>query len=164
MVKDFTDGEIAGVISVPLTKHTDNRGYLVETYRVDALPMGVQPVMSYLSITEPGICRGPHEHTDQTDVFAFLGPGNFKIVLWDNRRESATFGRRKAIYGGSDNPITLVVPPGVVHGYRNISKVERGTVLNYPDRLYAGRDKKEPVDEIRHELQGDPFFEDFLRT
>ncbi len=160
----FTKGEIQGVLIKPLTRNIDDRGFLVETYRSDTLPDGVQPVMSYLSVTEPGIDRGPHEHSDQTDVFAFVGPGNFKIYLWDNRRQSATYGRRMIVFGGSDNPITLLVPPGVVHGYRNISRTEKGTVLNYPDRLYAGPGKKEPVDEIRHEVQGDPFFEDFRNS
>jgi dTDP-4-dehydrorhamnose 3,5-epimerase len=56
------------------------------------------------------------------------------------------------------------VPPGVVHAYRNISRTERGTVLNYPDTLYAGWGKSEPVDEVRHEVEGDPFFVDFLHT
>jgi dTDP-4-dehydrorhamnose 3,5-epimerase len=38
----------------------------------------------------------------------------------------------------------------VVHAYKNVGGSE-GIVLNYPNRLYAGRGKKEPVDEIRHE-------------
>jgi dTDP-4-dehydrorhamnose 3,5-epimerase len=67
------------------------------------------------------------------------------------------------VKGGLDNPISVVVPPGVIHGYRNSSKTERGTVLNYPDKLYAGRDKKDRVDEIRHEMAGDLFYEDFRR-
>ena len=31
-------------------------------------------------------------------------------------------------------------------------------VLNFPDTLYAGRGKKEPVDEIRHESDPDSPF------
>jgi dTDP-4-dehydrorhamnose 3,5-epimerase len=51
---------------------------------------------------------------------------------------------------GIDNPMRVIVPPGVVHGYINISNVD-GYVLNFPNKLYAGKRKKEPVDEIRHE-------------
>ena len=36
------------------------------------------------------------------------------------------------------------------HAYRNVGETD-ATVLNFPDRLYAGWGKKEPVDEIRHE-------------
>ena len=54
------------------------------------------------------------------------------------------------------------MPPGVVHAYRNLSRAERGLVLNYPDRLYAGTGRREPVDEIRHEVEGDRFLADFL--
>jgi dTDP-4-dehydrorhamnose 3,5-epimerase len=44
----------------------------------------------------------------------------------------------------------IIIPAGVVHAYRNIGQ-EMGMVLNLPNRLYAGKEKKEPVDEIRHE-------------
>ena len=51
----------------------------------------------------------------------------------------------------------LIVPPGVVHAYRNISK-EPGVVFNCPNRLYAGPGRKEPVDEIRHERDAETKF------
>lgn len=44
----------------------------------------------------------------------------------------------------------VVIPPGVVHGYRNISG-EDALVINLPNRLYRGEGKAEDVDEIRHE-------------
>ena len=44
----------------------------------------------------------------------------------------------------------MTVPPGVVHAYRNVGSSD-AFVLNFPDKLYAGWGKKEPVDEIRHE-------------
>ena len=88
---NFKKGDIEGVIIKKLTKYTDERGYLVETFREDILPDRLQPAMSYVSFTKPGIARGPHEHNKQTDIFCFMGPGNFKIKLWDNRKESKTF-------------------------------------------------------------------------
>lgn len=159
---EFTTGRIEGVIVSPLVRNVDDRGFLMETFRVDSLPTDIRPAMSYISVTKPGIARGPHEHKDQTDIFAFPGPGTFKIVLWDNRDQSSTRSARMTLYGGMDDPVVVIVPPGVVHAYRNVSQTERGTVLNYPDALYAGWGKKEPVDEVRHEVAGDPFFEDFL--
>jgi dTDP-4-dehydrorhamnose 3,5-epimerase len=44
----------------------------------------------------------------------------------------------------------VIVPPGVIHAYRNIG-TENGIVFNAPNRLYGGAGRKSPVDEIRHE-------------
>jgi len=160
---EFKRGEISGVKIETLVKHVDERGFLIETFRLDTLPDDLSPQMSYVSYTEPGVARGPHEHVEQTDIFAFIGPGNFRIQLWDNRDKSPTFKNSMMFFGGEDNPVLVVVPPGVVHGYKNISKTVRGMVLNYPDRLFMGRGKKGSVDEIRHEDAGDEFYKDFIK-
>jgi len=160
---NFREGEIKGVIIENLNKFSDERGYLVETFREDNLPGKLRPVMSYVSYTKPGIARGPHEHLKQADIFCFIGPGDFRIKLWDNRKESKTFGCCMDIVGGEDNPIRVIVPPGVVHGYKNISNKVEGMVLNYPDKLYRGWDRKEEVDEIRHEDKEDEFYLDFTK-
>jgi dTDP-4-dehydrorhamnose 3,5-epimerase len=153
---------ILGVHTIQLLKRVDERGSLVETFRADELPEGLTPVMSYASYTEPGIGRGPHEHRLQTDIFAFVGPGDFKLYLWDNRSKSASFRTRLVVIAGEDKPTTIIVPPGVVHAYRNISAAERGLVINYPTSLYGGWGKREAVDEIRHEDLDDEFYRDFL--
>ena len=151
MTKEWIKGPIEGVIINKLEKYLDERGFLCETYRADQLPKNLKPVMSYISFTQPGIARGPHEHTTQTDVFVFIGPGNFKLKLWDNRSKSPTYRHCMQIYAGRDSLLMVVIPPGVVHGYKNISATEMGMVLNYPDRLFMGHGKKEPVDEVRYE-------------
>jgi dTDP-4-dehydrorhamnose 3,5-epimerase len=132
----------------------DSRGWLAELFRADVLEqagMGeARPVMGYLSMTRPGVTRGPHEHRQQTDFFAFTGPSDYEVTLWDNRQSSPTFGRRERFVLGAGRPSTLIVPPGVVHAYRNVGKVE-GWVFNFPNRLYRGPGRGEPVDEIRYE-------------
>jgi dTDP-4-dehydrorhamnose 3,5-epimerase len=138
---------IEGVIAERLVGYSDSRGSLLELYRED---VGIRSVMGYMSWTGVGIGRGPHEHVYQTDVFVFAGPGLFRVSLWDNREGSATKGVVMSFDCGAGNAMRVVVPPGVVHGYRNISDVS-GLVLNFPDRLYKGEGKKEDVDEIRHE-------------
>jgi len=159
----YKKGKIEGVVIDKIIKFSDGRGFLVETFRIDNLPDNLQPVMSYISYTRPEIARGPHEHNKQTDIFCFIGPGNFRIKLWDNRKESKTFGYCMKIIGGKDDPIRVIVPPGVVHGYKNISEEVYGMVLNYPDKLYRGWGKKEEVDEIRHEDKEDEFYLDFIK-
>ena len=51
---------------------------------------------------------------------------------------------------GEDKPMLLIVPAGVVHAYKNVGS-DRGIVFNCPNRLYKGRGRREPVDELRHE-------------
>ena len=153
----FKPGKIHDVVVRPLTKFLDDRGWLAELFRHDELEGQMLPVMSYLSMTKPGIARGPHEHLAQTDYFCFLGPSNFKIYLWDARPDSPTFGVCQSFYAGLDSPRMVIVPPGVVHAYKNVG-IENGLVFNAPDALYAGAGKQSPVDEIRHEeADGSPF-------
>ena len=138
---------IPGVVIKELSKFTDERGWLMELFRDDELPEGFDPAMAYLSVTKPGVARGPHEHDHQTDGFVFLN-GEYELCLWENRDgQEERFETHKV---GSENPVLVFVPPGVVHAYKNVGK-EEAFVLNFPDKLYAGEGKKEPVDEIRHE-------------
>jgi dTDP-4-dehydrorhamnose 3,5-epimerase len=140
-----------------LARHIDERGWLTELFREDELPDEYRPVMCYASMTKPGVARGPHEHREQTDCFAFPGPSTFRIYLWDNRPESATYGNRCRFEAGEGHPLAVLIPPGVVHAYKNIGPVD-GIVLNAPDRLYAGAGKKGPLDEIRYEDSDDRRF------
>ena len=156
--RSFTKGKIADVTVKKLVKFVDERGWLAELYRDDELAGNeFKPAMSYVSFTEPGTVRGPHEHADQADLFCFIGPSMFRVYLWDNREASPTYRQHSRFDAGVDNPLMVVVPKGVVHAYKNVG-TEGGVVINCPNRLYAGRNRAEPVDEIRHEDDPDgPF-------
>jgi len=154
---NYTKGLIHDVVIKPLSKFLDERGWLSEMFRNDELPEVFRPEMAYISMTVPGVARGPHEHVEQSDYFCFIGPGNFKVYLWDARKDSSSYGTRQNLFCGVDSPMSLLVPPGVVHAYKNVSS-ENGIVFNAPDRLYAGKGKSCPVDEIRHEEEVDSPF------
>jgi dTDP-4-dehydrorhamnose 3,5-epimerase len=141
---------IQGIVVRKVPRHRDTRGWLVELFRQDELDPEFHPVMSYISMTLPGVARGPHEHLDQADLFLFVGPSTFRIFLWDNRPDSTTFGNHDRFEAGEANPMMVLVPKGIVHAYQNVGDQE-GVVINCPNRLYAGQGRKEPVDEIRHE-------------
>jgi dTDP-4-dehydrorhamnose 3,5-epimerase len=126
-------------------------------FRSDEMPKDTFPVMGYVSSSEPGIVRGPHEHRDQTDYFCFVGPSTFLIYLWDNRSGSASFGNRMVIEAGAEALMAMSIPPGVVHAYKNIGTTS-GWVFNLANRLYAGEGRKEDVDEIRHENDPNTIF------
>lgn len=153
----FRPGEIKDVFVYSLKKYDDDRGWLAELFRHDELEPEFHPAMSYISFTKPGVLRGPHEHVDQADLFCFLGPSTFKLRLWDNRKDSPTFNTVMTFFVGEDDARAVVIPKGVVHGYKNIGAVD-GMVINCPNRLYMGEGKREPIDEIRHEDDPDTIY------
>ncbi|HEU4836794.1 MAG TPA: dTDP-4-dehydrorhamnose 3,5-epimerase family protein [Pyrinomonadaceae bacterium] len=153
----FKEGKIKGVVVRELKKYYDTRGWLTELFRHDELEEEFFPAMSYISSTNPGITRGPHEHRDQADLFCFIGPSDFKLRVWDNRKDSETFECVMTMVVGEGNPAAVLIPAGVVHGYQNVGDVD-GIVINCPNRLYAGAGRKEEVDEIRHENVGESIF------
>jgi dTDP-4-dehydrorhamnose 3,5-epimerase len=154
----FQDGKIHDVVIRDLKKFVDDRGWLAELFREDEVEQQFMPMMSYISVTHPGIARGPHEHVDQADMFAFIGPSNFKVYLWDTRKNSPTFQNRLVFIAGEDAPKSVIIPPGVVHAYKNVGTSE-GTVVNLPNKFFAGKGKKEPIDEIRYENRPDTIFQ-----
>ena len=134
-----------GVEIRKLLLYEDHRGWLGEIIRADET--NLKPVMAYLSITKPGAVRGPHEHKEQTDYFCLIG--KFRLYFWDNRETSATY-RENQIIDIPEIPTIVVISPGIVHAYKNTGN-SNGLVINLPDKLYKGRGKTEPVDEIRYE-------------
>lgn len=150
MKKSVRKTQIKGVVFFDLEFAKDERGWLVELFRHDFLRESNFPVMAYASLTNPGAVRGPHEHEFQSDLFCFIGPGNFELVLWESSYEE-----RHLV--GQDSPTAVIIPPGVVHAYKNISN-HPGIVFNAPNSLFAGPGKCYPVDEIRHEDDASSIF------
>lgn len=141
---------IPGVVVREINRFSDQRGWLLELFRADEFPEGFEPAMAYISLTHPGVARGPHEHVHQTDGFAFVD-GRYEVYLWENRPGQEQ--QSQTIQAGGEHPVVVFVPPGVVHAYRNVGDRD-AFVINFPDKLYAGWGKSEPVDEIRHEDDG----------
>ena len=141
------ESEIEGVLVRALNQYTDARGWLMELFRSDETSAEHFPAMGYISVTHPGVARGPHEHRDQTDTFCFVS-GDYELTIWENREGR---NRRREIYRfGEGQPALVIIPPGVVHAYRNMGETD-AFVLNFPNRLYAGEGRRDAVDEIRHE-------------
>ncbi|MFP4522097.1 MAG: dTDP-4-dehydrorhamnose 3,5-epimerase, partial [Fibrobacterota bacterium] len=92
--------------------------------------------------------------------FFFPAGQEFRMVLWDNRPQSPTFNNKKVIKTGKEN-LFVSIPPGIVHGYKNTGTKDVFS-FNFPDKLFAGQNKKEEIDEIRHEEDPeDAFLKDF---
>src|SRR5438132_3294753 len=146
MAETFQPGEIQDVVVRDLRRFNDRRGWLCELFRNDEVASDFLPAMAYISSTNAGVTRGPHEHVDQADLFCFIGPSNFKLRMWDNREASPTYRHVMTIIAGESEPKTVIIPRGIVHGYQNVGDVD-GIVINCPNRLYMGDGRREEIDE-----------------
>jgi dTDP-4-dehydrorhamnose 3,5-epimerase len=145
---------LPGVRVEALPVFNDARGSLHELYRSDEIPPEFKPVMACCSWSAPGVTRGPHQHVGQDDYFTFAGPSDFRVYLWDDRPGSAKAASGWFINTGAGTPARIYVPRGVVHAYRNTGNVP-GVVVTVTSLLFKGENRRDPVDEIRHELNPD---------
>jgi dTDP-4-dehydrorhamnose 3,5-epimerase len=88
----------------------------------------------YVTTNYPGVVKAWHYHKIQTDNIACV-KGMIKIVLYDARENSATFGVVNEFFIGEHNPVLLIVPPGIYHGWKCVSESE-SMVMNVPTELY----------------------------
>lgn len=137
---------IEGVQIKPLTRHVDERGYVMEILRSDD-PVFQQFGQVYISACFPGIVKAWHCHEIQTDHFCCI-QGNAKIGLYDDRPDSPTCGEAQAVVMGVLKPTLVVIPPRVWHGMLALGG-ELAVVLNIPTETY----NREQPDELRR----DPF-------
>jgi len=123
---------IDGVRSLRLSRHTDDRGYFLEIFRsrADGGPGGElarffegapAAQMNFSVVDAAGHVKGLHYHLKQEDVWFFPPPSRAKVVLYDVRRQSPTFGRSQVLVAGDGNELLIRIPAGVAHGYRPLT-------------------------------------------
>lgn len=72
------------------------------------------------SITHKGTIKAFHWHKYQDDLW-FMASGKAAIVLYDQRKDSKTFGETQVVKAGTDDYKLVTIPVGVVHGYKVLS-------------------------------------------
>lgn len=107
---------IEGVKIKNLQKYTDDRGYFMEVLRDDDEILERFGQLS-ASLTYPQVIKAFHYHKKQDDIW-FFPKGNAQVVLYDLRDDSPTYQQTDVYYMGDNNPISLLIPRGVAHGYR----------------------------------------------
>jgi dTDP-4-dehydrorhamnose 3,5-epimerase len=107
---------IQGVVTKKLVRHCDDRGFFMEILRDDDELLSRFGQAS-LSMSYPGVIKAFHYHERQDDLW-FFPSGNAQVVLHDLREDSPTKGETNVFYMGDTNPMLLVIPKGVAHGYR----------------------------------------------
>jgi dTDP-4-dehydrorhamnose 3,5-epimerase len=112
---------IEGVITKKLIRHCDDRGFFMEILRDDDELLSRFGQAS-MSMSYPGVIKAFHYHERQDDLW-FFPVGNAQVVLHDLREGSTTKGETNVFYMGETNPMLLVIPKGVAHGYRVLGNI-----------------------------------------
>lgn len=132
---------IAGVRIQPLTLWPDDRGYFLEIHRLREGLAASFPGESQVSaaLSYAGTIKAFHFHRHQTDCWTAVA-GMFQVALADLRENSPTFGAKNTLYIGALRPWQILIPPGVAHGYKVISR-EPGILVYMTDRYYDPSDE-----------------------
>jgi dTDP-4-dehydrorhamnose 3,5-epimerase len=124
---------IEGVTTKKLRVIPDERGFVMEMLRSDD-EIFKKFGQVYLSVAYPGAVKGWHYHKKQTDNFTVV-KGMLKVVLYDQREDSKTYGEINEFFIGEKNPMLIVIPPMVVHGVTAVGP-EPGYLVNCPTEPY----------------------------
>lgn len=124
---------IDGVKYKQLRVIPDERGRLMEVLRNDDEDFRKFGQI-YMTTNYPGVVKAWHYHKVQWDYIACL-KGMVKVVLYDHRNESSTFGQINEFFIGEHNPKLVIIPAGVCHGWKCISDTE-SIVINVPTELF----------------------------
>lgn len=124
---------IEGLIIKSLKVHADERGTLMEMLRADE-DVFRQFGQAYVSLNYPGVVRAWHWHEKQWDYWVVI-KGMVKAVCYDARENSPTKGQVTEVFLGDKDQKQIVIPPGVVHGYKTIG-VDTAYLLNLPTEIY----------------------------
>ncbi len=133
---------IAGVKVKKLLKHCDDRGFFAELVREDENILERFGQAS-ISMSYPGVIKAFHYHDYQDDLW-FFPSGNAQVVLHDIREDSPSKGETEVYYMGEENPILLLIPKGVAHGYRVLGE-KPATIVYFTTERY----NRESPDEKR---------------
>lgn len=109
---------IEGVQIAPLRKIADERGMIMHMLRCTD-PMFEQFGEIYFSYVYPGVVKGWHLHREMTLNYAVVA-GMVKLVLYDDRPQSATKGQVQEIFLGDADYKLVRIPPYIWNGFKGI--------------------------------------------
>lgn len=129
-----TEVSIDGLKIRDLVLHTDERGTVCELFdpRWNWHPDPM--VFSYVWTLRPGWVKGWAMHKMHEDRYCLIS-GEMKLVLYDTRDQSPTFGRIQEIHLSEQRRQLVNVPSGVWHADENIGTTN-AVIINYPTIQY----------------------------
>jgi len=122
---------IDGVKIKEIKKHFDDRGFFAEIIKFGEDTFKEIKQTSYTE-TYPAVIKAFHWHKQQFDIW-FPVKGSIRIVLYDLREDSPTYKETQVIYAGEDNPLVVLLPPGVAHGYQILGSEKAGLFYHTSD-------------------------------
>jgi dTDP-4-dehydrorhamnose 3,5-epimerase len=125
---------IDGVIFRPTRPVPHEDGHVTEVARASWEILRAPVVQVHITTTFPGRVRAWGLHQLGTDRL-FVVSGLVKIVIFDGRKASPTFGALNEFVVSEKNPGLLLIPPNLYHGWKNIGNCE-AIIINMPDRMY----------------------------
>jgi dTDP-4-dehydrorhamnose 3,5-epimerase len=111
---------IDGVIISPLRQIEDNRGKIMHMLRKDS-PVFKSFGEIYFSTVNPNFIKAWHKHKEATLNYACI-KGKVKFVLFDDRKNSSTYGVTQELILSQDNYFLVTVPPMIWNGFMGIYK------------------------------------------
>ncbi|EAS46286.1 dTDP-4-dehydrorhamnose epimerase [marine gamma proteobacterium HTCC2207] len=118
---------IDGVLLSPLRQFFDERGKVMHMLREDDDHFEKFGEI-YFSCTFPDVVKAWHKHSEMKLNYACVS-GSVKVVLYDTRESSETFGRFNEFILSPENYYLLTVPPMVWNGFKAIG-TQMATVAN----------------------------------
>lgn len=110
---------IEGVTVTQLRQIFDERGKVMHMLRNDD-DIYESFGEIYFSSTNPNVIKAWHLHNEMTLNYCCV-VGSLKLVLYDPRIDSSTFGEIMEIIISPENYLMVSVPPGIWNGFKCIS-------------------------------------------
>lgn len=138
---NFIETKLQGVIICEPKIHADERGYFVETFRLDELEKFTQKKWNFVqdneSLSQKGVLRGLHFQLPpfaQSKLLRVIR-GRVLDVALDIRKNSPTFGEFVAVELSGENKRQILLPQGFAHGFLVL---ENDTIFAYKvDNYYS---------------------------
>lgn len=141
-----SEGETTNVLLTGVKKYevpniiTPN-GITTELYRPewDVGPDQIRHMIH--AILRTGAISAWHAHESQIDTI-FVINGTIRLVLYDDRADSATRGQINVFHLSRMRPTLITIPPGIWHGLQNLENFE-SSFINYFNNpyIYSGPDE-----------------------
>lgn len=136
----YTQLEIPGVWLIEPRRFGDDRGYFMETFKLEEFREHVGDVtfvQDNESFSSRGVLRGLHFQKGEFSQAKLVRASQGRIVdvVVDLRGDSPTFGRHVAVELSAENALQLFMPRGMAHGFVVLSDVAQ---FQYKvDNVYA---------------------------
>lgn len=129
---------IDGVLIHPLKQIPDERGKVMHMLK-NTDPHFEKFGEIYFSAVFPGVIKGWHLHSRMTINYAVV-TGMIKLVLFDDRPNSATRGTIEELFIGDSNYCLVRVPPGIWNGFKGMGTAPAivancATIPHDPDEI-----------------------------